>query len=211
MPGKKMIWSILSDLGRVVVGFDNRKAAAALALHAPGRTSEELYETIFVSVFRPIWEACMRGQLSYPDYRTAIIGALGLTCDNETFDRAMGDVFTVNEPIVELWREVRKHHTRVITASNIEPVRHRQLESMGVMSAFDGHCLSYQVMAGKPDLEFFRRAIAIAGTEPSESLFVDDHEEFCDAAREIGINAEVYDIRRHDNFVERLRERYLFA
>ncbi|WKZ29585.1 MAG: HAD-IA family hydrolase [Patescibacteria group bacterium] len=211
MPGKKLIWAVLSDLGRVVVDFDNRKACTALALHTPGRTAEELHWMIFEADYRHLWNACMSGHLAYPEYRKVMKNTFAMTCDDETFDRAISDVFTVNQPIVDLWRQVRRRHTRVITASNIEPVRHRQLEAMEVMNEFDAHCLSYQVMASKPQPEFFRRGLAIAGTEPDEALFVDDHEEFCEAARTVGMNAEVYNIRDHDNFVARVRERYLFA
>ena len=208
---KPLIWTVLSDLGKVRVRFDNRKTCAALAPHSSVYSEDGIYFLLFEQSYRSRWEACMRGELAYPDYRSEMKRALHLKCSDDEFDRALADVFTDNEPIAALWKELRTHHTRIVTASNVEPVRHAQLIAMGVMDQFDGHCLSYVEKVAKPDPRFFKRALEIGGSEPHETLFVDDHAEFCEVARSLGIHAEVYDIRRHDDFVRRLRERYLFS
>lgn len=208
---KPLIWGVLSDLGKVYVDFDNRRTCAALEPHSSAFNADQLYDRLFDRAHRPRWEACMRGQLEYPDFRSEMKRELQLTCTDAAFDRALADVFTVNEPIAALWKQLRSHHVRIVSASNIEPVRHAQLTAMGVMDQFDGHCLSYLEKLGKPDPEFWRRALSKIGTEPHETIFVDDHAEFCEVARSLGIHAEVYDQRDHPDFLRRLREGYIFA
>lgn len=215
MPDQKpLIWAILSDWGRVPVDFDNRRTARALLPYCrtPGMTEERIYQLLFKE-WRTVFDVYMRGQFETSQFRAIcrLILDLRPECDDAAFDLAFADVFTPNEPIIELWKELRSRCVRLVAASNVEELRHARLKDMGIHDLFDAHCLSYKEGVSKPDPVFFRRALAIAGTEPHETLFVDDHGEFCDAARSLGIHAEVYDLHDHQDFVRRLQAGYLFA
>jgi FMN phosphatase YigB (HAD superfamily) len=215
MPDRKpLIWVILSDWGKVSVDFDNRRMARALLPHCrtTGMTEERLYQRLFKD-WRGMFDDYMRGQLETPQFRAncRLILDLRPECDDAAFDRAFADVFTPNEPIIELWTDLRSRCVRLVAASNVEELRHAWLTSIGIHDLFDAHCLSYKEGVSKPDPEFFRRALGIAGSEPDQTLFVDDHREFCEVALSLGIHAEVYDLHDHPDFVRRLQAGYHFA
>lgn len=64
--------------------------------------------------------------------------------------------------------------------------------------AWENHCpedfferifLSYEMHLAKPDESIFRRALSEAGIEPGETLFIDDSDVNCAAARRVGLQA----------------------
>ncbi len=207
---KLPIWAILSDWGMVVVKFDNHHVAAVLEAHTYF-TAKWIHRLLFVDHWDR-WEVYMQGQVSTTDFMGETKRRLQLRCEDEVLLAALASGVTPNQPVIDLWREVRTHsRTRLVAASNLGEIHHRNMAEMGIHDLFDGHCLSYVERVIKPDRRFFLRALSIAGTEPHETLFVDDHPDFCAAARRLGIHAELYDIAQHEDFMRRIRERYLFV
>ncbi|MEK7546247.1 MAG: HAD family hydrolase [Patescibacteria group bacterium] len=207
---KPSIRAILSDWGKVVVDFDNGKVGRALAQHSSAFEAEQFTEIMFKEQ-RELFDAYMRGQLTTPGFRKAMKRALQLVCRDETFDRAFADVFTPNEPIIALWKRFRAMGVMMVAGSNVEELRHAKLKDMGIHDLFDMHCLSYQVGIGKPDPSFFYEAQgSLIHVVPSEILFVDDHAEFVDVARDVGMTGFVYDLKDHAAF-ERFLKGYHIA
>jgi putative hydrolase of the HAD superfamily len=65
-----------------------------------------------------------------------------------------------------------------------------------VGSRFDGVAsltLSFEVGAVKPEPEIYLRCLEALGIEPAEAFFVDDRRENVDAARELGMEAVVFE------------------
>ncbi len=207
---KYEIEAVLSDLGKVAVLFDNRRTSAALLQHSSYYNEKGLHDMLFVH-HRDQWDAYMRGERTTAQFTRFAKGLLQLTCTDAAFHRAMTNVFTPHQPILKLWEALSLKGVRLVTASNIDELRHQELLRLGVLGGFNAHCLSYQVGCAKPDPRFFVRALELAETDPRRTLFVDDHEEFAEAARALGIHAETYDHQRHADFVQRLGERYAFV
>lgn len=201
---KPRIRAILSDWGKVVVDFDNGKVGKALAQHSTAFDAAHITEVMFREL-RETFDVYMRGQMSTAGFRRNMRRALQLTCTDAAFDGAFADVFTLNEPIVELWKSLRERGVKMIAASNVEELRHAKLREMGVHDLFDEHCLSYQVGVGKPDPAFFHKAMEMAYIDPEEALFVDDHEEFVQVAKGQLIQGFTYDQKDHGAFIEFLR------
>ncbi|HJV32600.1 MAG TPA: HAD-IA family hydrolase [Patescibacteria group bacterium] len=201
MPNRKktVIRAIASDWGKVVVDFDNDKVGRALDLHSSHFHAPYITEIMFKEQ-RELFDVYMRGQLTTDGYRRAMKRALHLTCTDAAFDAAFADVFTLNEPIVALWKRLRAQGVKMVAASNVEELRHAKLKEMGVHDLFDKHCLSYQVGVGKPDPAFFHKVAEMAYIEPEELLFVDDHPEFVEVARDQLITGFTYDINDHAAF-----------
>lgn len=57
---------------------------------------------------------------------------------------------------------------------------------------FDDFVLSYEVKTTKPHPEIFEIALQRLGIEPSEAVFIDDVDSYCQAAHALGIKAIVY-------------------
>lgn len=214
---KPRIRAILSDWGKVVVDFDNTRVAKALLPYSrlafeakgPYGTAEELHRIMFKEQ-RELFDAYMRGDLKTAGFRLAMKRILQLVCDDATFDRAFSDVFTLNQPIVDLWKRLRAQGVKMVAASNVEELRHAWLTGMGVHDLFDAHCLSYQIRRGKPEPEFWHHGMRMAYISPEEALFVDDHKEFVEVAKSQLINGYAYDIDDHPAF-ERYLEGFEFA
>jgi FMN phosphatase YigB (HAD superfamily) len=200
---KPRIRAILSDWGKVVVDFDNTRVAKALVQHSSFGTASELHELMFKEQ-RELFDAYMRGHLTTAGFRKAMKRVAQLTCTDVVFDWAFADVFTPNQPIIDLWKRLRAQGVKMVAASNVEKLRHDRLIEMGVHDLFDKHCLSYQIKRGKPEPEFWHEAMRLAYISPEEALFVDDHEEFVEVARSQLINGFTYDLNDHAAF-----ERYL--
>lgn len=210
MAKKPRIRAILSDWGKVVVDFDNRRVGHELA-RISRFDPTDIYEIMFKEQ-RELFDAYMRGQLSTDGFRRAMLRIFDLTHAGAgtAFDRAFTDVFTPNKPIIALWKRFRAMGVKMVAASNVEQLRHGQLVAMGIHDLFDAHCLSYQVGVGKPDPRFFRKAMEMVYLDPSETLFVDDHEEFVQVARSQLITGFTYDLKDHAAF-ERFLEDYEIA
>jgi glucose-1-phosphatase len=87
-----------------------------------------------------------------------------------------------------LARLVRRTDLWVI--SNTNPVHFNYIRRhYSFVRYLRGFILSYEVGAMKPDPVIFRNALARAGCEASEALFVDDSAENIEAARKLGIDA----------------------
>jgi len=207
---KPRIRAILSDWGKVVVDFDNRRVGHALA-QISRFGAADIHEIIFKEQ-RELFDAYMRGQLTTDGFRRAMLRCLQLTHAGAgtAFDRAFADVFTPNKPIIALWKRFRAMGVKMVAASNVEQLRHGQLVAMGIHDLFDAHCLSYQVGVGKPAPEFFHKALKMAYISPEEALFIDDHEEFVDVARRQLMTGFTYDLKDHAAF-ERFLEGYEIA
>lgn len=57
---------------------------------------------------------------------------------------------------------------------------------------FDSITLSYEVRLTKPDSEIFRIACKRLAVEPSETIMIDDIEQYCESAQSIGMQAICY-------------------
>jgi len=200
---RKVIRAVASDWGKVVVDFDNDKVGQALTMHSSSYDPAHITGIMFRKL-RELFDVYMRGHISTDGYRQAMKCALHLTCTDPAFDAAFADVFTLNEPIVALWKRLRAEGVKMVAASNVEELRHAKLKEMGVHDLFDAHCLSYQVRVGKPDPAFFRKVQEIAYLDPQQILFVDDHAEFVEVARGELLQGFAYDLKDHAAF-----ERYL--
>ena len=206
---KPRIRAILSDWGKVAADFDNEKVGRALQQHSSAFYDAQITQIMFREL-REVFDAYMRGQLTTPGFRKAMKRELQLTCTDAAFDAAFADVFTLNEPIVALWKRFRAMGVKMVAASNVEELRHAKLTEMGVHGLFDKHCLSYQVGVGKPDPAFLWKAMEMVYLDPEETLFVDDHAEFVEVARSQLITGFTYDLKDNAAF-ERFIEGFEIA
>lgn len=58
---------------------------------------------------------------------------------------------------------------------------------------FDGVVLSYEIGAIKPDVRMYEAIAGRLGVEPSECLFIDDQERYCEGARAASMKAICYE------------------
>lgn len=82
---------------------------------------------------------------------------------------------------------------RVIVLSNTNAIDIPYIEEQfGLISWADDAILSYQVGMRKPNPEIFKYAIDTYDLAPERMLFIDDKSENINAARQVGLRAEIY-------------------
>ena len=97
---------------------------------------------------------------------------------------------TVNERMVAWQAQLKKHGLLTGILSNMgDSVLEVLLATHSWIANFDVHVWSYQLLIAKPDPAIYRHILAKLGTQPEETLFLDDRLENIVAARDLGIQA----------------------
>ena len=99
-----------------------------------------------------------------------------------------------DQELIAYIQESRKKGIKCYLATNQEKYRAEyMLEKLGFKDTFDKLYASAHLGYKKPDIEFFSKLVADLGdVQKEEILFWDDREENITAAKEFGINAEIY-------------------
>ncbi|MCA9397307.1 HAD family phosphatase [candidate division WWE3 bacterium] len=112
--------------------------------------------------------------------------------------------YEINPSVKEVIDSVREAGYVTCVCSNNFVTRVEALEErFGFLEHFDAAVFSYEVGVLKPDAKIFQELITRAGVEPQELAYSDDNESKLSGAKELGINAFVY--QDFDQFVQELR------
>lgn len=186
------IRAILSDLGNVVVYFDNERTVAALAA-LTGRDPSAVRKAAFLP---GLCTRYGRGDLDTGQFMRVVMARMNvpkreMPSDVE-FGRAFAEVFTPNDDVIARWRLLRTAGLTLTAVSNIEPLRADELRRMGIFSLFDHLVLSYEEKLVKPSAELMVRALDRTACAAEEALFVDDVAENLVPAAALGIRTHQY-------------------
>lgn len=98
----------------------------------------------------------------------------------------------VNSELLEVIRDELKPHYKIGMLSNASTNLLDTLFEPWQAALFDEAVMSYQTGTTKPDPDAYRAVAERLGVAPEHCLFIDDHEQFCEAARRMGMNSEYY-------------------
>lgn len=105
-------------------------------------------------------------------------------------------VWTQIEPspdMLDLAGKLRSSGVAVALATNQQAHRAKYMTStLGYAEHFDYLLYSCQLGHSKPSSEYFSSALARVMIDPQQALFIDDHETNVSAARQCGLEAEVF-------------------
>ena len=186
------IRAILSDLGNVVVFFDNERTVTALAA-LTGRDPSAVRKAAFLP---GLCTRYGRGDLDTGQFMRVVMARMNvpkreMPSDAE-FGRAFAEVFTPNDDVIARWRLLRMAGVTLTAVSNIEPLRADELRRMGIFSLFDHLVLSYEEKLVKPSAELMVRSLDRSACAAEEALFVDDVAENLVPAAALGIRTHHY-------------------
>jgi HAD superfamily hydrolase (TIGR01509 family) len=180
-----MIRTVISDLGRVVLWFDNNVFLGKLA-GLSGKPAAELKAAVHNDL-----ELIRRfdgGVVTPEGFRARVSEIAGVDIPYGEFYEIYNDIFTPNPPVLEVLRAVKAAGYKVLLLSNTDPERfafiRRRFPEIGL---FDGYVLSYELKLLKPDPAIYLAASRLGGSEPAECVFVDDMEENVKGAIEAGL------------------------
>ena len=180
--------SILFDMGNVLIFHDNALLVRRLAERAgadPRALARQLQEQV--------WPRTDRGELPPGALHRELCGWLGVELAPEEFRELWSCHFAVNEPMVAQV-EALVGRVRLLLLSNTNELHARHcLERLPVLQRFDALFFSHEVGRVKPDPAIFAHALVRAGTAPAATAFFDDNPANVEAARAVGIRAELFE------------------
>jgi len=197
-----MIRAVVSDLGRVVLWFDNAIFLRKLAERA-GRSFDDVKAAVHGDL-----ELIRRfdgGVVTPAAFHARIMEIAGADMPYGEFYEIYNDIFSLNRPAVDVLARAKAAGYRTLLLSNTDPerfgfVRRRFPEVL----FFDDYVLSYELRLLKPDPAIYAEAARRAGCAPCECVFIDDMEENVRGAVAAGLAGIVY--RPETDLEEELRK-----
>jgi putative hydrolase of the HAD superfamily len=184
-----MIDTLISDLGNVLLFFDNAIFFEALSRRT-GRPAAEIRRVThdnldLVTLFE-------KGAISPKDFFDNASDLLGISLGFDEFFAAYCDIFRLNPPVLELYRRLRPR-CRMALLSSTDVMRWTFIKRrFPEILFFDAYVLSFDYGAMKPDPIVYRAALAETGSGPGTAVFVDDLPENVEGALKQGIQGIVY-------------------
>jgi putative hydrolase of the HAD superfamily len=185
-----MIRTVVSDLGRVVLWFDNNIFLRKLADRA-GKPLEDVKAAVHGDL--ELLRRFDGGAVTPGGFYERVTGLVGADVSYEAFYEMYSDIFSLNAPAVDVLARVKAAGYKILLLSNTDPerfgfVRRRFAE----VRLFDHYVLSYELKLLKPDPAIYLAAARLAGSLPQECVFIDDMEENVDGAVAAGLHGIHY-------------------
>jgi len=180
-----MIRTVISDLGRVVLWFDNNIFLRKLA-DAAGKPFSDVKATVHgdLELFRRFDGGAVTPRAVFEQ----VTGLVGADISYKAFFEMYNDIFSLNAPVVDVLANIKAAGYKTLLLSNTDSerfvfVRRRFPEVL----FFDHYVLSYELKLLKPDPAIYLAAARLAGTSPGECVFIDDMEENIVGAIDAGL------------------------
>lgn len=184
-----MVSTIISDLGKVVLWFDNSIFYRKMTAHC-SKSVDEMRAVVHNNF--DLIERFDEGGLTPHEFYERAVALLGARIGYDDFVAAYVDVFSRNQPVIDLFRGL-KGRMKLILLSNTDPLRFGFVrERFPDIFFFDEYVLSYEVRALKPDPRIYLEAMKRAGASAASCVFIDDMEENIAGAAALGLKAILY-------------------
>ena len=185
---RKMIKTVIFDLGKVIIPFDFSRAYRAMAELCP-YTPEDIPKRIG-SVPSDLLRRFESGQIEPEQFVEQLCGILDLRIEYAQFCEIFSSIFLADALIPESMLEGLRRRYRLLLLSNTNAIHFPMIrENYPLLRHFDDYILSYQVGAMKPSPRIYEEAIARAQCAAGECFFTDDIAEYVAAARQAGMDA----------------------
>jgi putative hydrolase of the HAD superfamily len=184
--------AILFDLGKVLVNFDFRRAYAQLEPLC-GYEMAEIRRRLAAT---GLVERLETGLIEPRDFVPPVCEALGIPADYDGFRRIFNCIFDETLIPEELLERLAKRY-RMVLVSNTNAMHFEILrQNYGhMLRHFHRLILSHEVRAMKPNPAIYQAAVEAAGCRPEECFYTDDIAVFVEAARNLGIDAVLFESR----------------
>lgn len=180
---------MISDLGRVILFFDNQIFFRKIAEVSPF-SAEEI--SGMVHDYHEFIVDYDSGRISSEEFYSRVVKILNASMDEESFFEMYNDVFTLNPPVLQTLAKLRSRY-RLILLSNTDRQRFGFIRrTFPEILIFDAYVLSYEVGAIKPDPVIYLAALKEAGAKAHECLFIDDIPANIEAAEKLGMGSILY-------------------
>ena len=156
-----MIRAVISDLGKVLLWFDNDIFIRRLAAHCD-LSVEKIKEAAHSNM--ELITAFDKGGISPREFYERIVKAVGARISREKFFAIYNDIFWLNARAVEVLKRVKPTYSKLLLLSNTDPERFGFVRKrFSQILIFDDYVLSYELGLVKPEPGIYREAARRAG------------------------------------------------
>jgi glucose-1-phosphatase len=205
--------AVIFDIGRVIVRLDLKRAFAPIAAAVRGQANQPAERLSPEDIWRLIraderWQDWQEGRISPTAWHQHMMRRFNFSLSYAEF-RDTWNLVLDPEPILDenFFGQLRSR-CRLALLSNTDPVHVECLERQFAFGRhFPVRIYSCSVGASKPSPAIYRAALEGLGVRAQDAVYVDDIQEFVDAAREVGLDAIRFENR--ELLEEELRWRHL--
>jgi HAD superfamily hydrolase (TIGR01509 family) len=184
-----MIRCVISDLGKVILFFDNQIFFRKMAEYCP-YSAQDIAER--VHWHRDLIRSFDTGKIEPAGFYREVIQRLGAKVGQDAFFRVYSDVFSPNPPVLDILRKLKTRY-KLVLLSNTDVIRFGFIKKkFPEIFIFDDYVLSYEVGYMKPHPEIYQEALKKARVRAEECVFLDDLQENVTGARRVGMDAILY-------------------
>lgn len=184
-----MISTIISDLGKVILWFDNKIFFRKMTDYC-GCSEETIKDVVHKN--SELIRLYDTGKMTPQEFYRHAIAKLGAKISYEDFFAAYCDVFSLNLPVLNLFIRMKGKY-RLILLSNTDSVRFPYIKNKyPEILFFDDYVLSYEIGLMKPDPQIYLETLKINASKAAECVFIDDMEENIESAGALGIKTVLY-------------------
>jgi len=197
--------AVIFDIGRVIVRLDLKRALApiAAAMHTSTDTStdqsakhlspEKSWELIRADRH---WQDWQEGRITSAEWHRHLMRRFKLSLSYGEFRDAWNLVLDPELILAESLFGQLGARCQLALLSNTDPIHVECLEERFTFGRyFPVRIYSCRIGASKPSPVVYRAALELLGVAAHEALYVDDIQEFVDAARQLGLDAIRFETR----------------
>jgi putative hydrolase of the HAD superfamily len=175
---------VISDLGKVIIFFDNDIFFEKMADYCP--FSKDEIQELTLAHFEII-ESFDKGEVSPEEFYRKVAEILRARINYDNFFSIYNDVFSLDLSVLEIMKRLKANY-RLVLLSNTDVMRFGFIKkTFPQIMIFNEYVLSYEVGSMKPHPQIYKAALKKAGFRAEECIFIDDREENIKAAAELGI------------------------
>ena len=187
-----MIRAFLFDIGNVLLKFDfsvaMKKTLALSDVH------DAIEATSQIDRIKLGYED---GQIDRAAFLRGVFDVLRFRGTEADFIGAWEDIFTPNEPMVDLVNKLHGKFPLYLLSNTNDIHRDYIFRRYDFFGRFTAGTYSYEAKASKPGREIYEIALKQHGLDPASTFFIDDLLPNIETARSLGIHAHHYHHDRH--------------
>ena len=169
---------VVFDLGKVLLDFDYAIAARKIAERC-GLPPAEVKKHLDYS---PVLFRYETGLMTREEFFHEIQRTTNFPGSIEEFSSFFADIFWEIPVMVELNAALRRNRIPTYIFSNTNDLATEHIRrNFPFFANFDGHILSYEIKAMKPDAKIYEELESMSGKRGAEILYLDDRQENVDA------------------------------
>jgi glucose-1-phosphatase len=181
------------DLGNVILPFDNRPIAEKYHARSSGvLCADEIFQYLFDlkdGSVNPYEE----GLLSSREYFLQTKDHCGLQLGFDEFSHIWNNIFTADDEVIAIIEALKGRGYPIFLLSNTNDLHFSHIKACyPVVHLMDQWILSYEVGAKKPKQRIFDAIFERMEVKGDEVFYVDDVEEYIEAAARVGIKGHVF-------------------